>query len=159
MLYEIRQELLRNASLSSRQRDDALRFERLMLESVRTNGGWDEAGAALEAARKEPWFSPMRIPPDLTIPLAPPVLAGFQASLIYDRACSGESDGGDPCAVRRLGPQRGCAGIGCLVSRRVLGRGMRDFTVHIFPHADHLLIETTSGYADDEPKPTRFAPG
>jgi hypothetical protein len=53
-----------------------------MLLALETNSNWSAAGEALNAAKKQPWFPYMRIPPRMTAP--PPMLAILRAALIYD---------------------------------------------------------------------------
>ncbi len=160
VLYEIEGTLREHAEFSDAQIAAALDFERLMFRSVSLDQNWQDASAALAAARTEPWFSYMRIPPELPIPPPPPVLAGLRAALIYD-----------PTAVLKVVRTPTLALFGTLdknvdapdSSARLRGdfqaNGNRHLTVRVFPDADHTLSATTTGYEDEPLQPRRFVSG
>lgn len=160
VLYEIERSLREHARFSDAQIAAAMGFERLMLRSVSTNRKWQDANAALAAARAQPWFPYTRIPPGLPIPPPPQVLAGLRAALIYD-----------PTVVLKELRTPTLALFGALdknvdtsdsVARLrsdFQGNGNKSLTVRIFPGADHALNATTTGYEDDSLRPQRVVVG
>ncbi|MGH9684862.1 MAG: alpha/beta hydrolase family protein [Candidatus Acidiferrales bacterium] len=65
VIYEIGQDLREHDGFTPKQISDALAFEKIMFLALETNSNWDEA---LDAAKKQPWFPSMRIPPGMTAP-------------------------------------------------------------------------------------------
>ena len=159
VLYEIRQELLKGGRFSPQQINDAMRFERGLFRNLETNSGWAPAGSALKKAREEPWFPLMRIPPGFTTPPVPPMLTALRASLINDPRSTLEHVTTPTLALygeldRNVDVAAGQRGFRAAFARS----GMRDFTVHVFPGADHLIMLSKTGYESDELEPPRFAP-
>jgi alpha-beta hydrolase superfamily lysophospholipase len=158
--YEIRQDLLHGNHFSTQQVADAMRFEAIVFDALATGNGWEKADAALTAARTQPWFSLMRIPPGLTVPPPPPMLAALRASLIFDPVPTLEHVATPTLALygeldRNVDAAAGERGFRAAFAKA----GMRDFTVHVFPGADHLLIASPTGYESDELTPARFITG
>ncbi len=78
VLYEIEQDLRERGQFSPQQISQALAFERVMFSALQSNTNWNLAGQALAAARTQPWFSHMRIPPGMATPPPPAMLAAMQ---------------------------------------------------------------------------------
>lgn len=160
ILYEVRQVLQQHAKFSTQQIDAAMRFETNMFRYLETNQEAIRAAAALANARSQPWFSLMRIPPDLGIPPPAPMLAALRAALVYDPT---------PVLERATTPTLALFGahdrnVDTADSERGFRKafrksGMRDYTVRVFPGADHLLVESKSGYVDEEPDAAKFSRG
>ncbi len=157
VLYEIEQSLREPGTFTAAQIAAAMAFERVMLQSIRTNTGWLAADSALTAAKREPWFPYMRIPPGLSIPPPRPLLAALQASLIYDPrsalvqvrvptlALFGARDKNVDEATAQTG------------FRSAFKRaGMKDFTIRVFPNTGHTLVESQTGYMDKPDLPQRY---
>jgi len=158
--YEVRQDLLHSGRFSPQQIDDAMRFERGLFRNLETNSDWASAGTALKKARTQPWFPLMRIPPGITTPPAPAMLTALRASLIYDPRSTLEHVTTPTLALygaldRNVDVADGQRGFRAAFARS----GMRDFTVHVFPRADHLLMLSKTGYESDALDPPRFVPG
>ena len=158
--YEVRQDLLHGHRFSPKQIDEAMRFEQIVFYSLETSHGWAQAGNALEAARTKPWFSQMRIPPGLTVPPPPAILAVLRASLLYDPRSTLQHVS-LPTLLLFGQKDRNVDVVVSVHNFRDAFRqsGMRDLTVHVFPDADHLLMLSPTGYESDESEPTRFAKG
>ena len=160
VIYEIEQDLREGDHFTSDQISDATTFARTMLSALQTNSNWEAAGQALDRARTQPWFSHIRIPEGMTIPPAPAMLAALQESLIYDPspillqvhtptlALFGSLD-------RNNDPAGSVAGF----KKAFQKSGLDDFTVRIFPGADHILRCSKTGYLSDPLLPERTAKG
>ncbi len=160
VLYEIGQVLREHDRFNPEQTFDALAFERTMLLALQTNSNWSAAGEALDAAKKQPWFPYMRIPPGMTTPPPPPMLAALQAALVYDPTAT----------LRRVGTPT-LALFGALDKnldsadsparfRDAFNRaGLKDLTIVTFPGAGHTLVSSATGYEDDPSLPERTVEG
>lgn len=155
--FEIRNVLLAR-TFSDAQIADAMAFNRTIMTALETNTGWAAAADALARAKTKPWFPYMRIPPGLTLPLAPPMLAAFRAALIYD-----------PSAVLRkvrtptlaifgsLDREENASGSARIFLTDFTQAGIRDLTIDTIPGADHYLFmpaespAATARYAGDYP--------
>lgn len=158
--FEVRQDLLYDHRFSPKQIDEAMRFEQVMFDSLESDKGWEQAGNALEVARTKPWFSLMRIPPDLTVPPPPTVLAALRASLLYDPRLTLQRVSLPTLLLFGQKDRNVDVGVSERDFRDAFRQsGMRDLTVHVFPDADHLLIISPTGYISDESEPTHFAKG
>jgi alpha-beta hydrolase superfamily lysophospholipase len=160
VLFEVRQSLIQHRNFNETDVEQALTFETLMLKTLSTNSGWEEAAAALAAARSKTWFPYMRIPPDVTAPPPPEMLAALRSALVYD-----------PALVLLQVRTPTLALFGAL-DRNVDARdsatefraafsaaGMKDLTIITFPGASHLLEASASGYSDDPLMPERMVSG
>ena len=160
VLFEVRQELEKGHRFSAHQVHAAMAFERSMLEALATNSGWPRAKEDLRKAESEPWFALTRVPADFPIPPPPQVLAAYRAVLIYNP---------EPLLEHTTVPTLALFGsldreINVAASEQgyradFATSGMKDFTVRVFPGADHLLVYSETGYERDELKPARFASG
>lgn len=160
ILYEVGQVLREHGRFTAEETSRALAFERTMLLAVQTNSDWSAAGEALSAAEKQPWFPYMRIPPGMTTPPPPAMLAALQAALIYDptatlqRVCTptlalfGSQD-------RNLDSADSAARFSKALSRA----GLKDLTIVTFPGAGHTLVKSKTGYEDDPSLPERTVEG
>lgn len=160
VLYEVGQALREHRQFTSEQITDALAFERTMLLALQTNSNWDTAGDALNAAKRQPWFSYMRIPPGMTAPPPPPMLVALRAALVYD-----------PTPVLRRVHTPTLALFGALDKNVNPGdsearlrtafhqAGMKDLTIVTFPEAGHTLLRSTTGYEDEPLLPERTVAG
>lgn len=160
VLYEVRQDLERGNHYSSGQVRQALGLEARLFRCLQTNRGWSGVDGPLRRAEAQPWFPLLRIPPGFTVPPPPPVLAAYRAALIYDPGADLRRITVPTLALfgaldRNVDPVAAARGF-----RRAFARaGMKDFTEHVFPGADHLLMDSRSGYEGDESTPGRFVRG
>ncbi len=160
VLYEIEQVLREHGRFTAEEASHALAFERTMLLALETNSNWSAAGEALNAAKKEPWFQYMRIPPGMTTPPPPPMLAALQAALIYDPTATLQRVRTPTLALfgaldRNLNANDSAAGL-----RKAFHRaGMKDLTIMTFPGAGHTLVRSATGYEDDPSLPERTVEG
>jgi pimeloyl-ACP methyl ester carboxylesterase len=131
-----------------------------VLLALETDSNWSAAAEALNAAKKQPWFPYMRIPPGMTAPPPQPMLAALQAAIIYDPtatllrvrtptlalfgALDKNVDSADSAARFRK------------ASRRA---GLKDLTILTFPGAGHTLVRSITGYEDDPSLPERTVKG
>lgn len=160
VLFEIHQVLLEHGKFSAQQVSAALRFESNLLHDLATDSGWKQAQASLTAAKSQPWFSLMRIPPTLTLPPPAPMLAALRAALIYDPKPVLEHTTVPTLALFGARDRNVDAADSEAGFRKYFRQaGMRDFTVHVFPDADHLLVESKNGYIDQEPDATKLVRG
>jgi alpha-beta hydrolase superfamily lysophospholipase len=160
VMYEIRQDLVHTGRFSPQQIDDAMRFDATMFEAVKTGEHWKKAGDALAAARTQPWFPFMRVPPGVTAPPPAPMLAALQASLIYDPESTLERVTTPTLALFGQFDRSVDAATDAPGFRTAFGKaGMTDLTIHVFPGADHLLMASANGYESDELDPARFVSG
>jgi alpha-beta hydrolase superfamily lysophospholipase len=158
--YEVRQDLLHGRHFSPKQVDAAMRFEQVMFSSMETGLGWEHAASALEDARTKPWFPLMRMPPGLTVPPPPAMLASLRASLLYDPRATLQHMSLPTLLLFGQNDRN----VDVVVSERDFRdafkqSGMRDLSVHEFPGVDHLLTLSPTGYISDESEPARFAKG
>ncbi len=157
VLYEIKSELQECACLTEQKVSGAIAFEKSMFDALTTNSGWTAAAKALSAAKTQPWFRYMRIPPGFTAPPSMPMLAVLRALLVYDPTTTLERvrtpalllfgaldknvDASDSAARYRSDFQHS---------------GMADLTIVTFPDAGHLLVASPTGYEDQPALPVRY---
>jgi alpha-beta hydrolase superfamily lysophospholipase len=160
ILYEIHQVLLQHGKFSQQQIGDALRFETNLFHALATNCCWAQAKTALAAAKTQPWYPFMRIPPSLTVPPPASMLAALRNAVIYDPRPLLEHTTVPTLALFGARDRNVDAASSEAGFREYFHQaGMRDFTVHVFPDADHLLVGSRTGYVDEEPDATKFARG
>ncbi|MEO6913109.1 MAG: alpha/beta fold hydrolase [Candidatus Baltobacteraceae bacterium] len=160
IVYEIGQDLHRSGHFNPKHISDALAFERMMMRSLETNAGWLSANQALIAARSQPWFPYMRIPPGMTAPPPARMLAALQAAAIYDPASlqrtfmptlalfgTLDHNVDAPRSIARM--------------RELFDRAGRagDLTVVTLSGAGHTLERSATGFMDDPLLPERFVAG
>jgi pimeloyl-ACP methyl ester carboxylesterase len=160
VLYEIGQALREHDQFTSEQIAAALAFERTMLLALETNSNWSAAGEALEAAKKQPWFPAMRIPPGMTTPPPPPMLLALRAALIYDPTATLQLVRTPTFAVfgaldRNVDPEDSPARL-----RKAFDRsGFEGLTVLILSGAGHTLEKSMTGYEDEPSVPEQTIRG
>jgi pimeloyl-ACP methyl ester carboxylesterase len=160
VLYEVGQALREHDQFTQKQISAALVFERTMLLALETDSNWSAAGEALEAAKKQPWFPAMRIPPGMTTPPPPPMLAALRAALIYDPTVTLQLVRTPTFAVfgaldKNVDPEDSPARL-----RKAFDRpGFEGLTVLILPGAGHTLEKSTSGYEDEPSVPEQTVNG
>lgn len=157
VLYEIGAEMQEAARFTPQQMTQALAFERTMFATLTTNTNWGVEAQTLSAARTQPWFGFMRIPPGFTAPPPAPMLAALRASLVYDPTTTLERVTTPTLALfgaldKNVNAQDSAAGF----RRAFTKSGMRDFTIKTFPNAGHLLVASTTGYEDQPILPVRY---
>ncbi len=155
--YEIEQQLRENGRFTTQQIDDAMAFEGTIFNALQRNSGWEGAAKALEAARSQPWFSYMRIPPGFTAPPVPPLLAMLRASLIYDPAAELNKLRVPTLAIfgaldKNVDAERSAARLRAAFRQS----GERDLTIVTFPNAGHFLVASSTGYEDRPLLPVRY---
>ncbi len=160
VLYEIEQVLREHNRFTPEQISAALTFERIMLVALETNSNWSAAGEALNAAKKQPWFPYMRIPPGMTAPPSQPLLAALQAALIYDPTATLLRVRTPTLALfgaldKNVDPADSAARFRKAFSRA----GLKDLTILTFPGAGHTLVRSITGYEDDPSLPERTVNG
>ncbi len=160
VLYEVGQALREHGRFTAEQISEALVFERTMLRALQTNSNWSAAGEALNAAKKEPWFPYMRIPPGMTAPPPPPLLAALQASLIYDPEATLQTVRTPTLALFGALDKNLDAADSAARFRHAFSRaGAKDLTIEIFRGAGHALVRSATGYEDDPLLPERTVKG
>ncbi len=160
VLYEVGQALREHGRFTPEQTSHALDFERTLLRALQTNSNWSAAGEALNEAKKEPWFSDMRIPPGMTAPPPPPMLAALQAALIYDPASALQRVRTPTLALFGALDKNLDAIDSAASFRNAFNRaGLKDVTIMTFPQAGHTLVRSTTGYEDDPSLPERTVAG
>lgn len=160
VLYEIGQALREHDRFTPRQVSDALDFERTMFLALETNSNWSAAGAALNAAKNQPWFPYMRIPPGMTAPPPSPMLSALRAALIYDPTATLQRVRTPTLALFGAIDKNVDSADSAARFRKAFNRaGMKDLTIFIFPGAGHTLERSTTGYEDDPSRPERMVEG
>jgi len=131
---------LRDTGFSQSQIDDALSLMKLAQELMRGRENWDRFSVAREEARKKGWFATVNRFP-LSLPKGHPAWQGGGAGLDFDPgplwrrttipvlAIFGQSDKSTP-------PQESARRI----ELSLKAAGNRDYTIRIFPAADHGLL-------------------
>ena len=158
--YEVEQALREHGTFNEQQIAAAMKFEQTMFASLRTNSNWPQAQAAVDAAQHEPWYPLMRMPPGMTFPPPAPLLNALQASLEYDPTAVLEKVHVPTLAVfGALDKNVDAADSARLFRTYFQQAGLRDFTTHTFPNADHILEVSKTGYLDDDVLPDRLVPG
>lgn len=157
VLYEIEQSLREHGQFTSAQIAAAMSFERTVLDSLQSNSNWGDAASALASAKQEPWFSYMRIPPGISVPPSPPMLAALQASLIFDPIQTLEQVRVPTLAIFGALDKNVDEADSQERFRSAFRRaGMSDFTVRVFPDIGHTLLESQTGYMDEPDLPQRY---
>jgi pimeloyl-ACP methyl ester carboxylesterase len=158
--YEVQAVLREHHRFSERQIASAMEFETTMFTALRTRSHWTQAQAALTQAKSEPWFQFMRIPPGLTMPPPPPMLAALRASLEFDPASTLQHVHVPTLALfGALDKNVDAADSARRLRADFRKSGLRDVTVRTFPGADHLLERSSTGYIDEAATPNRLVPG
>ena len=149
VLYEVEADLREGGRFSSKQVSDAMAFERTMFQALETNSNWNVAARALKAAKAQPWFSDMRIPPGMTTPPAPPMLAALRASLVYDPTATLEQLRTPTLALfGALDKDVDAADSAARFRKAFKHSGMADLTILSFRQAGHLVVASTTGYEE-----------
>ncbi len=157
ILYEIKQSLRENGRFTPQQIASAMSFERTMFHSLKSNADWGIARSALAAAKKQPWFKYMRIPPGMTAPPPPRILAVLQASLLYDPSAILTRVTVPTLALFGARDKNVDAQDSIRRFRRAFRKaGMTDFSACVFPTTGHLLVQSRTGYVDRSDLPVRY---
>ncbi|MEO7202001.1 MAG: alpha/beta hydrolase, partial [Candidatus Tumulicola sp.] len=159
VLYEIHADLVERPRFSSDQVDAAMAFERAMFAAIAPDAtpDWESVSKQLAQAKTQPWFSLMRIPPDLTLPPPPPVLAGFRASLIYDPTSTLERVKVPTLAIFGALDKNVDALDSASRLRKAFAIGGNDtLKIVTFANADHLIEASTTGYEATSLTPDRL---
>ncbi len=160
VLYEVGQALREHDRFTPEQISHALAFERTMLMALQTNSNWSAASEALSAAKKQPWFPYMRIPPGMATPPPPPVLAALHAALIYDPTATLQRVRTPTLALFGALDKNVDSADSAERFRKAFNRaGLKDLTIVTFRGAGHTLVRSTTGYEDDPSLPQRTAEG
>lgn len=160
VLYEIGQALRQHDQFTPKQISAALDFERTMFRALETNSNWSAAGEALNAAKSQPWFPYMRIPPGMTTPPPPPMLSALRAALIYDPTATLQRVHTPTLALFGALDKNVDATDSAARFRKALDQaGLKDLTISIFPDAGHTLKKSTTGYVDDPSIPEQMVEG
>lgn len=160
VLYEIGMALREHDRFTPEQVSAALAFERIMFRALETNSNWSVARQALAAARKQPWFAYMRIPPGMTAPPPPPMLSALRTALIYDPAATLLHVRTPTLALfGALDRNVDSADSAARFRKAFHQSGMKDFTIVMFPGAGHTLERSGTGYEDDPLMPERMVKG
>jgi pimeloyl-ACP methyl ester carboxylesterase len=162
VLYEIHADLVEHPRFSSDQVAAAMAFERAMFAAIAPDAApnWPAVDEQLSQAKTQPWFSLMRIPPDLTLPPPPPVLAGFRASLIYDPASTLERVKTPTLAIFGALDKNVDARDSAMRLRKAFAVGGNNaLKIVTFPNADHVIEASTTGYEATSLSPDRLVPG
>ncbi|HLV96930.1 MAG TPA: alpha/beta hydrolase [Candidatus Acidoferrales bacterium] len=160
VLYEIGMALREHDRFTPEQVSAALAFERIMFLAVETNSKWSAAGQALAAARKQPWFASMRIPPGMTAPPPPPMLSALRSALIYNPATTLLHVRTPTLALFGALDKNVDSADSAARFRRAFHRsGLKDFTIITFSGTGHTLERSMTGYEDDPSMPERMVKG
>ncbi len=138
----------------------ALAFERILFLALETNSNWSAAGQALAAARKQPWFAYMRIPPGMTAPPPLPMLSALRTALIYDPAATLRQIRTPTLALFGALDKNVDSTDSAARFRKAFHRsGLKDFTIIAFSGTGHTLETSRTGYEDDPSMPERMVKG
>lgn len=160
VLYEIGQDLREHDRFTPEQTSAALAFERIMFLALETNSNWSAAGEALNAAKKQPWFPYMRIPPGMTAPPPPPMLAALRAAVIYDPTATLQRVRTPTLALFGALDKNVDSTDSATRFRKAFDQaGLKDLTILTFPGAGHTLVKSMTGYEDDPSLPQRTVEG
>ncbi|MGB8128334.1 MAG: alpha/beta hydrolase [Candidatus Angelobacter sp.] len=160
VLYEIGQALREHHRFTPSQVSDALGFECIILLALETNSNWSAAYEALNAAKNQPWFPFMRIPPEMTTPPPQPMLSALRAALIYDPTATLQRVHTPTLALFGALDKNVDSVDSAAKFRKEFNRaGLKDLTILILPGAGHTLERSTTGYEDDPSMPERMVEG
>jgi len=160
VLYEIGMALREHDRFTAKQISAALAFERVMFLALETNSNWSGAGRALAAARNQPWFTYMRIPPGMTAPPSPPMLSALQTALIYDPAVTLVHVSTPTLALfGGLDKNVDSADSAAQLRKAFHRSGLKDFTIITFSGTGHTLERSTTGYEDEPLMPEQMVKG
>ena len=155
-----RQALREHDRFKPTQVSAALDFERTIFLALETNSNWSAAGQALNAAKDQPWFPYMRIPPGMTTPPPPPMLSALRAALIYDPSTTLQRVRTPTLALFGALDKNVDSAESAARFRKAFNRaGLKDLTILILPGAGHTLERSTTGYVDDPSMPERMIEG
>jgi pimeloyl-ACP methyl ester carboxylesterase len=162
VLYEINADLVERPRFSNDQIAAAMAFERAMFAAIELDArpDWAAVNEQLSQAKTQPWFALMRIPPDLTLPPPPPVLAGFRASLIFDPTSTLQRVRVPTLAIFGALDKNVDARDSSARLREAFAVGGNDvLKIVTFANADHLIEASRTGYEATSLSPDRLVPG
>lgn len=120
---------------------------------------WNSVKPVYDTATAQPWFA-YSLMPKMAFPPAVSLQDGFRRAFSYDPTRTLQSVRVPTLAVYgALDHNVDAADSAARMQRYFKAAGMRDFTVHVYPHAGHQLIVSRSGYNGDAVAPRRFVPG
>jgi pimeloyl-ACP methyl ester carboxylesterase len=147
---------LRSSGLPESEAQAAVAHQRLFFDTLNGKAGWDEFEASIKRARETSWSGYVALPTKERFDLRAPVVRRFFS---YDPGPDLERLS---CPVLALfggrdiivPPDRNVAPM-----EQALKRGGRaDYTIRVFPSADHVLQETPTGAMRDLPFVKRLVP-
>lgn len=150
IFFESREEMLQHG-YGAAAIAGALQTWKTLIAALQGRASWSDARAAYDRASRQPWFGASLIPPT-KFPLSPAMKAGLRRFVTYDPApvlrrvktptlaLFGSADGkvDVPHAMRTF-------------KAAFREAGMTDFSMHLYPHADHLLQVSPNRYPPQYP--------
>jgi pimeloyl-ACP methyl ester carboxylesterase len=122
-------------------------------------GSWKDAKRTYDEATAQPWFA-YSLMPKMPVPPTASLEDGFRRAISYDPTQKLQRVRVPTLAIYgALDHNVDAASSSARMRRYFKAAGMRDFTMHVYPRAGHLLIVSNTGYNGDPVPPQRFVPG
>ncbi len=151
--YEVRQ-MMRRHNESAAATQQALVLWRTIEGALDGTVPWTEAKRVYDAANAQPWFA-HSLMPKIAIPPSAALADGLRRAISYDPAQTLQEVRTPTLALYgKLDRNVDVADSSAKISRYFAGN--RDFTMHVYPHAGHQLIVSTTGYNGDAVPPERY---
>lgn len=155
--YSVEQRMLRYRH-TSEETAQAVATWRALIGALDGTTSWDEAKRLYVSAQRQRWFAHSLLPPGLHLPPNAVTADGFRRLMFYDPAGTLRKVRTPTLAL--FGAQD--RNVDVKHASKTLradfkGAGMRDFTMHVYPHAIHTLVVTSNGFTPALPE--RLAPG
>ena len=160
VMFEVEGILRYKGGLSGKELEQALAFQRLMLDTARTgealtDKGWAKIEAAAGKVRNERWFRYVEPDPRGNYWWKrAPLIANFNPVPLWERtripilAVYGELDRNAPALPNAAA-----------LERSLRKAGNKNYLIKVFPKANHEFLEAKTGFLDESLYLQRYVPG
>ena len=165
IVYELEMDMRAAGNFAETEIAQAKALRQQLNQTLLANTGWEPLMSALEKAKSERWYGYARVQwlPYVSPPLdsvSNSFLSGLRKQIDFDPASTWEKV---QCPVLVLLGELD-ANVPSKASAPIMERGLKrsdnhDYTIRILPKANHGLFEAQTGYSNESPRLTKYAPG
>lgn len=159
-MLEVEGILRHRGGFSGKELEQALAFQRFVLDMARTgealtDEGWAKLEAASQKVKNEKWYRYVEPDPrDNYWWKRAPLIANFNPVPVWERtripvlAVYGELDGNAPASQNAA-----------TLEQSLRKAGNKNYLIKVFPKADHEFMEAKTGFLDESLYLQRYVPG
>jgi pimeloyl-ACP methyl ester carboxylesterase len=160
IIFEVESILRHKGGFSGKELEQALAFQRLVLDTARTgealtDKGWAKIEAAAEKVKNEVWYRYVEPDPrNHSWWKRAPIIANFNPLPMWERtripvlAVYGDLDRNAPAAPNAVA-----------LERSLRKAGNKNYLIKVFPKANHEFLEAKTGFLDESLYLQRYVPG